>query len=363
MKCSVKKLAYRAILLFPLLLKPSSQAGISTCFQVVTQDLGACSPSDIQWLDIFYNDAVALLRAGLNLYDNYKYGVLNTFSQDMSMRNGLLFFGLMPQRYPGTNRPPSKNIPDDEIRWQTVRDILYRTQRFLAGDNVLNIANKPYLYCHDWWLERIPDDTLKRVEGLLSASNPNSGQVQQPPITVLQAYRDYLYENGVRNKKEVWWNRISRKYHVQSPIPDRTLGMAWDGDGNADLRPRIALVGSVFTKFAKRLVTSRGSVVDKSPMILYYSGAVSLVHEIIHLTATGRDNDDLYGYGDIISRNEFLIDRIIDGQESNDDLNEFDRLQYTADAYAWYCLSAYLSSVSEVTLDFSTSLGTNADGF
>ncbi|KAK6514869.1 hypothetical protein TWF506_007232 [Arthrobotrys conoides] len=389
----VKKLVCRAIIFFPLLLKPSFQAGISTCFQVVTQDLGACSPADIQTLDGFYYDAVALLRAGINLYDNYKTGTLNTFSQSTSFRNGLLYFGLMLK--PSANGPPIQNVPDDELRWQTVRSkyrsvythstiqliramqkpkrflhastvtgILSRTQRFLAGENVLNIANKPYMYCHGWWLERIPDETLKLVEDLPSPSNPNSGQIQVPYITVFDHFRRYLVKpNGERNDEEVWWNRISRKYYVQKPLPEKTLGMSWEGDGAANLRPRVALVNAVFTKYARRLVTSKGAVTRKSGIDLYYTGAVSLVHEIVHLVTGLQTNDDLYGAGDILITNKNLVDRMLEGKETNDDLNTFDKLQYTADAYAWYCLSAYLSSVSEVTLDFSTSEGSNAEDF
>ncbi|KAF3196899.1 hypothetical protein TWF679_003894 [Orbilia oligospora] len=328
----VKKLACRAILLLPFLLKPSLQASLTTGFQVVTQGPGACSPADIQVLEGFYTDAVALVRAGLNLYDLYRTGSVDTFSQD-------------------------------DVRWSRVRSILVRTQRLLAGDNVLNVLNinyKPLLYCNGWWLQRIADNSYKLVEGRPSATNPNAGQFQTPYITVAAAYERFLYEGGVRNSKEVWWNTVSRKYHVQSPIDPTTLGMAWKSDGDADLTPRIALVGRTLTAYRGRLVTSRGSVVRGSGLNLYYTGAACLVHEIIHLTAQDQDNDDLYGYGDITRANHVLLDRILERTATNAQLQLFDRLQYTADAYAWYCLSAYLSSISEVSLDFSTGSGLNA---
>ncbi|KAF3288481.1 hypothetical protein TWF970_005549 [Orbilia oligospora] len=349
----VKKLACRAVLLLPFFLKPSFQAGLTTSFQVVTQGPGACSPADIQVLEGFYTDAVALVRAGLNLYDLYRTGSAGTFSQGISFRNGVLFFGL--------NGNGAQNVPADDVRWSRVRNILFRTQRLLAGDNVLNVNYKPLLYCNGWWLQRIPDNSYKLVEGRPSATNPNAGQFQTPYITVANAYRGHLYDNaGVRNSREVWWNTISRKYHVQSPMDPTTLGMAWDGDGDADLTPRIALVGRTLTAYRGRLVTSRGSVIRGSGLNLYYTGAACLVHEIIHLTAQNQDNDDLYGYGDITQANHFLLDRILGGTATNAQLQLFDRLQYTADAYAWYCLSAYLSSISEVSLDFSTGSGLNA---
>ncbi|KAK6343404.1 hypothetical protein TWF730_010993 [Orbilia blumenaviensis] len=353
----VKRLVFRAVLLFSLLLKPSFQIGIETCFEVVTEGEGACSAADIQLLNVFYNDAVALLRAGISIYDNYKSPNVGTFSHLISWANGQAFFGLRPQRDANED---ITNIPEEGGRWDTVRKILSRTQRFLAGEeDILNINTKPYIYCRDWWIERVPDINAPKLKEGIPPSNPNPGGLESPPTSILNAYRSYLFENGVRNTKEVWWNKINREYYVQSPMPEGTLGMTWKGDGTESTKPRTVLTDRVFREYGRRLVASHSDVTAMTGINTYYTGAATLVHEIIHLTAEGQDNDHFYGFGDIVVRNQQLLTRLDQGDRTA--LQEFYELQYTADAYAWYCLSAYLSSVSGMTLFFATGAGLNAE--